>query len=262
MGTCVLMALRRVFVDHAQGRTAAISGARAHHLARVARLQQGEEVEASDGERLFLVRVARVTRTEVAFEIERELPVPPAGPSVRLKAAIFKFARLERMIEKATELGVASIVPVASERSDKHLIEAAPRRIERWRRIAEEAALQSRHMAAPLIEPVMTFDRLAYEPGPAVKLILEPAGELLKDVLARGAGAAAAADAALLVGPEGGWTDDEVAAAHAAGYVSVSLGASILRAETAALSALSVVTHLLQAERAPVSSGESRHPGR
>ena len=242
------MARRRVFLNRVEAGRAVLDGDRAYHLARVARLREGEEVEASDGERLFLASVSRATSTHLEFEIKQQLPTPRPGPSVRLEIAIFKFARLEWLIEKATELGVTSIVPVAAERSDKHLVHAAPKRSERWCRIAEEAALQSRRMAPPVIEPTVAFDKLVSEKEnkPSPRSILDPTGEPLKDVLAQGAGSDSPAQATLLVGPEGGWTQDERSAAQAAGYLPVSLGPSILRAETAALSAVAVVTHLLQ----------------
>ena len=242
------MARRRVFLNCIEAGRAVVDGDRAHHLARVARLREGEEVEASDGERLFLATVSRATSTHLEFEIKQQLPAPRPGPSVRLEMAIFKFARFEWLIEKVTELGVTSIVPIAAERSDKHLLHAASKRSERWSRIAEEAALQSRRMAPPVIEPTLAFEKLVFEKEskPSPRLILDPTGEPLKDVLAQGARSDAPAQATLLVGPEGGWTEDERSAAQAAGYLPVSLGRSILRAETAALSAVAVVTHLLQ----------------
>ena len=244
------MALRRVFVDRVDEGRAVVNGDRAHHLSRVARLQKGEEVEASDGERLFLATVSRTGRTSVEFEIKRQLPTPRPGPSIRLEMAIFKFARIEWLIEKVTEMGVATIVPIAAERSGKNLVDAVPKRSERWRRIAEEAALQSRRMAPPAIEPAVAFDKLVSgarvpEAKPVLRLILDPIGRQLRDVLAQRVRSGSPAEAALLVGPEGGWTEDELSTARDASYVPVSLGPSILRAETAALSAISVVTHLL-----------------
>ena len=246
------MALRRVFVDRVDAGRAALNGDRAHHLSRVARLQEGEEVEASDGERLFLATVSRAGRTSVELEIKRQLLTPrPGGRSIRLEMAIFKFARLEWLIEKVTEIGVAAIVPIVAERSGKNLVEAAPKRSERWRRIAEEAALQSRRMAPPAIEPAVAFDKLisgvpATESKPALRLILDPGGRQLKDELTWWVRSDSAVEASLLVGPEGGWTESELSAAQAKGYVPVSIGRSILRAETAALSAFAVIAHLLQ----------------
>ncbi len=245
------MALRRVFVDSIDAGRAVLNGDRAHHLSRVARLQKGEEVEASDGEGLFLATVSRAARTSLEFEIKRQLPVPRPGPSIRLEMAIFKFARLEWLIEKVTEIGVAAIVHIAAERSGKNLVEAAPKRSERWRRIAEEAALQSRRMAPPAIEPAVVFDKLisgvpATEAKPALRLILDPGGRRLKDELEWWVRSDSAVEASLLVGPEGGWTESELSASQAKGYVPVSIGLSILWAETAALSAFAVVAHLLQ----------------
>ena len=245
------MSLRRVFIDRVEAGRAMIGGDRARHLSCVARLRKGEGVEASDGECLFLATVSRAGRTSVEFEIKRQIPTPHPGPSVRLEMAIFKFARLEWLIEKATEMGVAAIVPVAATRSGKHLVDTAPRRSERWQRIAEEAAQQSRQMAPPVIAPPVTFGDLmsgARSPTAAavLRLILDPTGRPLKDELALRMRPGPPSETALLVGPEGGWSEEELSAAQAQGYVSVSLGPPILRAETAALSAFSITAHLLQ----------------
>lgn len=239
------MALRRVFVDDVQAGEAAVEGAEAHHLTRVVRLKMGEEVEISDGRRLFRARVTDAAQQRVRFVVEEELPtLHDAAPAVVLQIALFQFPRFEWALEKATELGVVRVVPVIAERSENHLVKAAPKRLERWRRIAEQAAQQSRRMAAPLIDAPLDLDALLSSEAAGPRLVLHPGGDPLAAVVAQASGQ----PFRLLVGPEGGWTDAEVASAVAAGYRRAGMGGMILRCETAAIAALAVITHMARDE--------------
>ena len=234
------MALRRVFVDRVDDRQAHAEGPPAHHLARVVRLRKGEEVELSDGRRLFRARVAIAGSSRVEFTIDEELSAPSSGPEVTLQIAVFQFPRFEWAVEKATELGVSQITPVAAERSETHLVKASPKRLERWRRIAEQAAQQSRRLAAPTIEQVVPFEEaLAHSEG--TRLILHPDGDSLGSVLR----STVEQPIQILTGPEGGWTDDEVSAAIGAGYRHVGMGPLILRCETAVIAALAAIGQAL-----------------
>jgi len=232
------VALRRVFVKAIGETEAEVEGAEAHHLARVVRLKPDEQVEVSDGRRLFRAKTIDATPRRVRFAVGEELPTPDPGPEVVLQIALFQFPRLEWALEKATELGVSSIVPVIAERSEHRLAKAVPKRLDRWRRIAEQAAQQSRRMSAPAIEDAMDLKSALDRPISGTRLILHPAGEPLGSVLAEAAGP----PIQLLVGPEGGWSEAEVASAMAAGYRHAGLGSLILRCETAAIAALSVIT--------------------
>jgi 16S rRNA (uracil1498-N3)-methyltransferase len=157
-----------------------------------------------------------------------------------LCAAIVKFDHFEWMIEKATELGVAAIVPMVSVRTERSLDKAAPKRLERWRRIGLEASQQSRRAHLPEIaEPASWRDALATagtlryaldENGARPLPAMFPVERRADDSVA------------LLIGPEGGWTEEERSEFTAAGWIPVSLGPSILRAETAALAALAIVS--------------------
>ncbi len=245
-----IVALRRVFVDPIRGTRARVRGPRAHHLHRVVRLRVGELVEISDHERLFLAAVSRSTGEEVEFEIRESLAQPASAPTIVLMIAVIKFARLEWAIEKATELGVSSIIPVVAARCEARLIQAAGKRHERWQRIAEEAAQQSRRLAPPSIEPPMPLIEALPKHDAQLPIILDTDCPPLKKVAAgfrRKAKRPQVNSAVLLVGPEGGWTDAEREAAHRAGYQPASLGGLILRSETAAVTALGVLAHLLGA---------------
>lgn len=231
------MALRRVFVDRLEAGRAWATGDRAHHLHRVARLRPGEPVEVSDHERLFRAEVAATSNAEVVFELLDELNPSRPAVAVEAHAAIVKFPRFESALEKSVELGAAAFVPVAASRSEKGLVSAAAKRVERWRKIAEEAAQQSRRLAPPeTCDPCGLPEALA---RPAdLRLWLDFSGKPLWRVLDE---TPPPARVAVLVGPEGGWDEAEREAARRAGCRPVRLGDAVLRAETAVIAAMAAV---------------------
>jgi 16S rRNA (uracil1498-N3)-methyltransferase len=232
------MTRRRWIADQVSGNRAALVGEHAAHLARVLRAQLGQEFDiAADGV-LRRGRVASVSPERVEFELGEELAATPAA-HVTIALAIFKFDRMEWAIEKCTELGVARIVTFAAQHSDAHLVAAAVKRAERWRRIAREASEQARRLAPPeIVDPVKLREVLAL-PG-ELRIVLSEAetAASLREVCGVGA---PGSQMALAIGPEGGWTNEEVQAFGGAGWKSASLGPTILRAETAAIAALAVV---------------------
>src|SRR5512146_136728 len=144
------MTRRRWIADRASGDRAYLVGANAAHLARVLRARVGQEFEIAAGGRVRVGRVAAVSEDEVEFELGADVPQVEAARTVLL-LAVFKFDRMEWAIEKATELGVSEIVAVIARRTEAHLAKAAAKRVERWRRIAHEAAQQSRRASPPEI---------------------------------------------------------------------------------------------------------------
>ena len=237
------MALRRVFVDSVGGGRAVALGARAHHLARVVRLKAGEAVEVSDGAQAWTAVAESISPREVVFRTEEQLAAPAATIRLELYLALIKLPRFEWAVEKATELGVSTIVPVAAERSDGGLIKAAQKRAERWERIAEEAAQQSRRLAAPAVERPATLAEALRRPA-ARRCFVDFAGEEATAESLKGL--SPSATVAIFVGPEGGWSDEESALAQSAGAAALSLGPNVLRSETAALTAVSVLGSLLR----------------
>ena len=237
------MAPRRVFVDNVSDGRAIASGARAHHLARVARLKPGETVEVSDGAQAWTAVAASIDPRQVVFTTIELLPAPPALARLELHLALIKLPRFEWAVEKATELGVSAIVPVAAERSDGGLIKGAAKRIERWERIAEEAAQQSRRLSTPAVEAPATLAEALGRNADLRCLVdfsgQEPSAGLL-------AGLSASSTVAMFVGPEGGWSDEELVLARNAGAQAISLGPNVLRAETAALAAVSILGRLVR----------------
>src|SRR5580698_7434190 len=230
------MTRRRWIADEVSGNHAALVGSHAEHLARVLRARVGQEFDIAASNQVRRGRITRVEPDRVEFELGELVPVS-SSPHLTLALSIFKFDRMEWAIEKCTELGVEHIVPVIARRTESHLAAAAARRVERWQRIARQAAEQSRRSAIPEVsQPIKLKDALAL-PGSTHILLSESEEDLtLKDALQ-----SADAGVVLAIGPEGGWTDSELIQFRDAGWLSASLGNTILRAETAAIAAVAVM---------------------
>jgi len=231
------VARRRFFVDSIRSGAAELRGDEARHLTRVLRVETGQRFEVSDNEQAFLAEVQEARGDRVVFRILEPVASPPLPVRVTLCAALIKFDRFEWIVEKATELGVERILPVEATRSERGLFDAARKRSERWVRIARESSQQSRRVRVPEILPAVRFGAaLQTEAAHRYFLEEESAPALLREIPEE-----RQETVALLLGPEGGWTDPERQAAHAAGWSPVSLGPQVLRAETAACAALAVV---------------------
>jgi len=237
----VVLARRRFFVDSIRSGTAELVGEDAHHLTRVLRVEPGQRYEISDLRCAYLAEIAEAHSDRVLFRVLEAIETPPAPASIVLSAALIKFDRFEWIIEKATEMGVDRIRPVAAARTEKGLLEASRKRTERWVRIAREAGQQSRRLRPPEILPAVSFEACLPAAAEYRYFLDEAAAPPLLAVLPeqRPAGA----HIGLLVGPEGGWADNEREAAIAALWTPVSLGPQILRAETAVLAAMAVVSN-------------------
>jgi 16S rRNA (uracil1498-N3)-methyltransferase len=239
------MARRRFLVDQIDGDTAELRGEDAHHLARVLRAELDQQYEISDGVHVYLAEVTAITKDRVNFRVLAPIDAPPLPAQVILLAGLIKFDRFEWLIEKTTEIGVSGIIPVNTARSDKGLFEASRKRVERWRRIAHESSQQSRRVSAPeVFEPQQLSQALSTSLA-NIRYFLDenPGAPALLSVIPPPARISTSDWVALLTGPEGGWTAAERAAASSAGWTPVSLGPLITRAETAAISAASIVLH-------------------
>jgi 16S rRNA (uracil1498-N3)-methyltransferase len=235
------LARRRFFVDTIRGGTAEILGEDARHLTRVLRVEPGQRFEISDNQAAWLAEVAEARGERVVFRVIEPLESPAVPVHITLIAAMVKFDRFEWMIEKATELGVERILPMEAARTEKGLFEASRKRAERWRRIAREASQQSRRTTVPEILASARFEKCLAEPAGYRYFMEESAAPPFLNLLP--AGRRADDRVAVMLGPEGGWTDGERQSAAAAGWVPASLGPLILRAETAAVSALALVSN-------------------
>jgi 16S rRNA (uracil1498-N3)-methyltransferase len=241
------MSRRRFFIpqDRIQDGSAVLTPDQAHHLRAVLRLRAGEEVELFDGEgRSFSGKIEyRGTDIHVGalekLELQRE-----SRCSFVLAPALIKADRFEWILQKGTELGVDEIVPLETHFAAVHIpASRLESRLKRWQRIVTEASKQSRRLTVPKIQAPLPWEALLASPEYAACarfMLYEKAGERMRK-------APPDLDRVLLcVGPEGGWEASEAQAAEQAGFQLVNLGSRILRAETAALAAISIFQFLLQ----------------
>ena len=242
---------RRFFVDQFTGTTAVMEGDAAHHLGHVLRAQSGQLYELSDGSTAWLARIDCVARNRVEFALLEQLPAPHPLAEITLLLAIVKFDAFEWAIEKATELGVHKIVPLAAARSEKGLLAAAAKRSQRWQKILLESSQQSRRLRIPQLDDLAKPSQSFAAQSANFRLILSERSDApsLRTSLSHSNRAipspATLASAALAIGPEGGWTDDELASARAANFQEASLGQLVLRTETAVIAALASLNYAL-----------------
>ncbi len=242
---------RRFFVEQFSGTTAIIEDHAAHHLGHVLRAQTGQLYELSDGSTAWLARIDSVTRNRIEFTLLERLPAPEPPADITLLLAVVKFDAFEWAIEKATELGVSKIIPLAAARSEKGLLAGVAKRSQRWQKILLESSQQSRRLRLPqldeLAKPSQAFAAQAANfrvmlsergDAPSFRKSLEPSNHAKSSQ-------SVPVTAALAIGPEGGWTDDELNTARAAGFQEASLGQLILRTETTVIAALASLNYAL-----------------
>jgi 16S rRNA (uracil1498-N3)-methyltransferase len=234
------MTRRRWIADEASGNRAALTGDHARHLAQVLRAQVGQEFDISTGAEVRRGRIATIRPERVEFELG-EAVTQSDQPDIAVAISIFKFDRMEWAIEKCTELGVARIVPVIASRTEPHLATSSRKRAERWRRIANQASEQSRRLSAPEIAEPVKFKELPGMTGDTRIVLSETEQNLmLKDAIRQ-----KSHSVLLAFGPEGGWKEQELAALREHGWMSASLGSTVLRAETAVIAAVAVAASIL-----------------
>ncbi len=237
---------RRFFVNQFDHQHAVMQGEPAHHLGRVLRAQPGQLYELSDGTSVWLGRIDIVTRDQIDFALLEQLPGYVPELQTTLLLSVVKFDVFEWALEKATELGIARIIPLASARSEKALLAAAAKRADRWKKILLESSQQSRRVQLPVLDPVAKPEAAFNSSGEGIRILLSesPDAPSLRKTLS----GVRESIAALAVGPEGGWTDSEYAVARAAGFHEASLGKLILRAETAVVASLAALNFALSAD--------------
>ncbi|MDH7500500.1 MAG: 16S rRNA (uracil(1498)-N(3))-methyltransferase [candidate division NC10 bacterium] len=237
--------MHRFFVPRQsfQGDGVLLSGADARQIRKVLRLKPGDLIEVMDGEgSSFLVRLEEVRSAEVLGRLlSRTKNGQEFALEIILAQALPRLPKMDLIVQKATELGVTQIIPLLTERS---LLqgEAAETRIERWRRIAKESAeqcgrriiprIESPQKLLPFLEQVVGGERILFWEGEKERR--------LRQVLRANP---EAERYLLLVGPEGGFSPQEVKAAERRGFASVSLGTPILRAESVALVAIALLQY-------------------
>jgi 16S rRNA (uracil1498-N3)-methyltransferase len=220
------MSLKSVYLPQPllEGSRIRITGEEHHHLI-VGRAETGELIEIFDGKgNVWTVAVESVSKRETVAVLRDSRTVPPPACELILAIALIRTAALELALEKAIEIGVTRVVPFAAARSNA----IAGNRHDRWSRIVIEAAKQSKRYHVPAIDTVANFEQVLKISASTKIMFAERDGGSLESALT-------GSPALYLIGPEGGWTDAEIAAARANGFHLVSLGAGILKAETAAI---------------------------
>jgi 16S rRNA (uracil1498-N3)-methyltransferase len=210
-----------------------------HYLQRVLRLRSPAQFIALNGQgQSWLAELgADSARLIAAIAESTELPVP-----ITLAIALPKGSGFDAVVRQVTELGVSCIVPVLSERT---LLQPSASKLQRWRKIAQEAAEQSERQQVPtLVEPIAWSDYLHASNEPGQKLLCWARGQA-PSLLAT-LNALPPQSSVIAIGPEGGWSPSEVEAAIAAGYQPVTLGPRILRAVTAPITVMAIVAAWLE----------------
>lgn len=223
----------------------------AEHLTRVLRLSAGDEVAVFDGRgHEFLARVASASRRDVRVQLLSRLE-PAAEPEVRmtLVQAVLKGDKMDDVIRDAVMLGVTTIQPVVTKRTEvtvAALMRGA--RLDRWRRVALASTKQSRRAVVPEICTPLTFENAWLEPSPALAIMLvEPNGNDGVRPIKVLRHEPTPQDASVWIGPEGGWDEHEQEHAQAAGARLLSLGARTLRADAVPVVAVSILSFLWDA---------------
>ncbi len=214
--------------------------AQAHYLSRVLRLTAGAAVQLFDGSgQEYRGELTSVTKKAVQVNVQECLDgLPESSLHIHLGQGLSRGERMDWAIQKATELGVAEITPLFTERCEVRLNdERAQKRLEHWQYIAISACEQCGRSKVPVIHPPQTLKAWQASVAADLKLVLHPVAQPLTEH-------AAPSTLAFLIGPEGGLTEDEVAQASQSGFQPARLGPRVLRTETAPVVALSVAQQL------------------
>ena len=228
--------------DYEPGQTLSLSPSASQHLGLVLRLKPGDPVVLFAGDdREFQARLLQVTKKGVTVEIDSVIALSRESPcAIHLAQALSKGDRMEMVIQKAVELGVASITPLLTQRSVVRLDqERVLKKQAQWKAIAVAACEQSGRNRIPEVRPLGSLDAYLKACSAPSKWVLSPAGQQSWRTMTL-----PKVDLALLIGPEGGLTDEEVKAAEDHGFASLRLGPRVLRTETAAIAAMTLLQAL------------------
>jgi 16S rRNA (uracil1498-N3)-methyltransferase len=230
--------------DRIDGSAITITGDDVRHIATVLRMKPGDNLLLCDGRGTeYKSRITSIDRSEIRTEVLDRSTRELRSPRISLAQGLPKSEKMDFIMQKATELGAASIVPIVSERTVVKLKDEE-KRVARWRKICREAAMQSNRPDIPEVKQVRPFGTFirSLEPGPGSLFLLpwEEATEPIKTVFRRHTDLK---EILVLIGPEGGFSVDEANLARDAGFHPVSLGPAILRTETAGVAVLSMIAY-------------------
>lgn len=227
--------------------TASLSAEEAHHLTHVLRLRFGDEIAVFDGNgREYRARIERVSRDGAHVHLLEEIsPAPEPAVRLTLAQAVLKGDKMDEVVRDAVMLGGAAIQPIVTRRTETTvatLIRSS--RVERWRRVALASVKQSRRAVLPEVRTPLTFENFLEEPAASLRLMLVEPSACGGSPISQLHHQPIPPDASVLVGPEGGWTEDECTAATAHGVRLVTLGHRTLRADAVPIAAISVLQFL------------------
>ncbi len=208
------------------------------HLRDVLRLREGAEICVFDGEgREFLGAVEKISKSETLLKIIREITpsAPESSLDLTLAIALLKGEKFDLVVQKSVELGVNRIIPLNTKRADVKLTDGE-KKLERWRKIALEAAKQSGRAKLLKIEKPIDFKEFVEAKSGTRILFAERNGTSFSEI-------ETAQQIIAVVGAEGGWEDTEIETAREKGFQIITLGGRILRAETAAISTAAILQH-------------------
>lgn len=227
---------------------AVLTGSEHHHLSRVVRKKQGDKVSlfTEKGEN-FTARIDKIEKSQTILTIIETGHQKESGMKITLAPSLVKSKALELILQKSTELGVSCFVPVVAERSIVKISDKIEKKITRWHRIVLSASKQCGRPSPPFIEKPLPLKKFLDIEKAHVKIFLdEKGGECLRDFICDfhdNHPRKFPLSVIILLGPEGGWTEKEKQDIVHHGYQAVSLGRNILRAETAAISCVAIISH-------------------
>lgn len=236
--------------EQVQEDTIKITGSDVNHMKNVLRMKNGEQVQISDGNnRKFLCEIMSMASEEICLRIKEELRADTELPSrIYLFQGLPKSDKMELIVQKAVELGVFAVIPVATKRAVVKLDDKkAGKKIERWNSIAESAAKQSGRSLVPEVMQVMSYkEALQYAKDLDVVLIPYELAEGMSETKTMIENICPGQSVGIFIGPEGGFEVEEVEYATAQGAKAITLGKRILRTETAGLTTLSILMYHLE----------------
>ena len=234
----------RFFISPEQvsGQSITISGDDVHHIVKVLRMKTGDELLLCDGKGAeYSAKIAQVNKSDITAVVKARSKREIRYPLITLGQGLPKSDKMDWIVQKATELGVANIVPLLTERTIVKVRDEG-KRVARWQRIAREAAMQSNRLDIPQVGHLVSFPEflrtLSPEPRTLLLLPWEEGTVPIKEILRANP---EIKNINVLIGPEGGFSAHEAEAAHNKGFHLVSLGPNILRTETAAIAVLSMI---------------------
>jgi 16S rRNA (uracil1498-N3)-methyltransferase len=234
----------RFFISPEQvsGQSITISGEDVNHIVKVLRMKTGDELLLCDGKGAeYSAKIVQVNKSDITAEVKARSMREIRYPLITLGQGLPKSDKMDWIVQKATELGVANIVPLTTERTIVKPKDEE-KRVARWQKIAREAAMQSNRPDIPLVETIRPFSDFVQIPNSELRTLrLMPWEEgtvPIKEILPANPGMK---NIIVLIGPEGGFSAHEAEAAQGKGFHLASLGPNILRTETAAIAALSMI---------------------